>query len=1438
MSRAPEARSISKPRVVIGALAALILAIAPAVLTAGPANAATASVTLTPATAAAESNTNTTFTLGVTCNGPGNCNGMVVSIPTNAVTGNGTRTDFGTWISGAACPGITRAVSGGQLTFTYATLAPGSLNCAFTVRSPEYTTLNGAVATLTPTVSGPGLPTVTGSPARLTVSAGHNVSTAISGQNKVLTGATFSYALSLTCGADRQYDGDIGLSAIHLEVALPANFVFAGYTPRNTLPGTYTTPAVGSSGGTFVFDDPTGAACGNPPLNIDNRIVINIRGSITGPAGTTGCASATSTFTYIDRTVPESQTASTSPCPTVVTLATIVSKVASTQSMGNVGQYLFNGSRYAYTFPGDWDQTQSSLSYAIRMATNPAAIAAGVAYAVNDPLPCLNNLSGIIYSSNASGVLCQNPGFIPVRITATGFTPTSGDSVHLLFADGTTADIPFAAGAWTMPTAPASPIAEIQFPPFASEGTNTASAMVFTVDGYASSAAVPGRVLRNTMTTQAYLADASDPTGSPIGNPQTGVANAGLADQEADPADSGAAIFQPLLVNTLTGACTANVGLRTASGRANNLEITKGPSEAIYVNYLAPAGATITSTTVSPTLREIYSTSRQYPAGALAATVTANYNGTGRTMYAWTIPAGTITLPGVYDILAFQFTLNLPAGCAGTYPSDMTIGYGAPLASCIWTNFVSPFAQDPPLAPTNNNDLDTNGSPITGNYCGYSNPITVAAVNAGFNIVKQVQGSLDAAPAPVGTTGKVGASGGEATFAVTFSNSGSVVLTDPVFYDLLPRVGDTQTTTLDPRDSQFAVTLLSLGTLPAGVTVQYSTAENPCRPEVLAVNPGCTTDWSAAAPVPLSSTTALRYTRAGTLAVSGGGTSSFTVQYDVTTPAITPGRIAFNSVGANASAGGNPVGAAESTRVGLEADGQPAIVKTSSVPTYDALGDSITFTYTVTNEASVPVSDVSVTDQFTSAATGSSPGSVTCVTLTAPAGACTSAASTDLLANQTATFTMSYTVRQEDVDFGLITDQATVTASPGRGPALSNTSNAVTVDAVQSPALSLTKSVNPTTVDGAGDVVAYSFLVTNTGNVTLTSLGVSETAFTGNGSTPAASCPTSTLAPSAVVTCTASYTMTQADIDAGSVDNTAIAAAELAGVGVQSLGSSAQVTVTQDPSLTLTKSANLASVGSAGQAITYSFLVVNDGNVTIDGIDVTEVSFSGSGVLSAISCPGTVLGPTDDMTCSATYSVTQADIDSGSLDNEAAVTGDDPGGVVIPAPPTSTVTTPVVFAPALTIVKTADVTHVTSPGTDIHYRFQVINNGNTTLSGLTVVETAFSGAGAMSSISCPATTLAPTAQTICTADYTVVARDASAANISNTAEANASYMFAGAPITVTSATSTALVAVDPAVGLATTGSAPPIGAGVAGGVAVLLGIALLHLGRRRRRTIR
>ena len=68
-------------------------------------------------------------------------------------------------------------------------------------------------------------------------------------------------------------------------------------------------------------------------------------------------------------------------------------------------------------------------------------------------------------------------------------------------------------------------------------------------------------------------------------------------------------------------------------------------------------------------------------------------------------------------------------------------------------------------------------------------------------------------------------------------------------------------------------------------------------------------------------------------------------------------------------------------------------------------------------------------------------------------------------------------------------------------------------------------------------MISYSYAVTNTGNVTLAGpVTVADDKAT-------VTCPAGGLAPGASMTCTASYTITQADLDSGSVKNTAKASA-------------------------------------------------------------------------------------------------------------------------------------------------------------------------------------------------------------------------------------------------------------------------------------------------------
>jgi hypothetical protein len=107
------------------------------------------------------------------------------------------------------------------------------------------------------------------------------------------------------------------------------------------------------------------------------------------------------------------------------------------------------------------------------------------------------------------------------------------------------------------------------------------------------------------------------------------------------------------------------------------------------------------------------------------------------------------------------------------------------------------------------------------------------------------------------------------------------------------------------------------------------------------------------------------------------------------------------------------------------------------------------------------------------------------------------------------------------------------------------------------PALTLVKSATESSYYAAGQTINYNYLVTNTGNVTLSAVGVVDAHVGLNG----LSCPDSTLAPSAAETCTAAYQVTPADISAGSIVNTATAQGVAPGTAtpISSLASSVTV---------------------------------------------------------------------------------------------------------------------------------------------------------------------------------------------------------------------------------------------------------------------------------------
>ncbi len=491
------------------------------------------------------------------------------------------------------------------------------------------------------------------------------------------------------------------------------------------------------------------------------------------------------------------------------------------------------------------------------------------------------------------------------------------------------------------------------------------------------------------------------------------------------------------------------------------------------------------------------------------------------------------------------------------------------------------------------------------------------------------------------------------------------------------------------------------------------------------------------------------------------------------------GRI-DNSADATARTPGGATVVAPTATATVSVNAAPALrlTKTPTPRTATAAGTPVAYAFAVTNSGNVTISGLAVADTFSAPA---GPGSaVTCPTDPVAPG-------------QTVTCPSSYTLTQADVDGGTVNNSAVARGRTPAGTAVSSAPATARVQVAAQPQLSLTKTASPTGVGAADALVRYGFGVTNTGNVTITDPVVAETRFSGRGTAPAVTCPaTPSLAPGATLACSAGYTVVQADVDAGGIDNTAVARGSApGGAPVSSEPASARVDVNRTDALDLALSADRTGYELAGQQVTYSFAVTNDGNTTLSLVDVLDPTFSGTGTTPDPVCPSgaSQLSPGASTTCTATYTITQADVDAGRLDLSARATGTPPDGGTAALSTSRSLALLGSRTDGLSVTKTANPTAVGAEGQTVTYAVVVANTGNTTLTGVAPSEAAFTGSGGTPELTCPAgTTLQPGTSLTCRARYVATQADLDAGGFDNTATAAATSPTG--PVGATSSTAT------------------------------------------------
>jgi hypothetical protein len=280
--------------------------------------------------------------------------------------------------------------------------------------------------------------------------------------------------------------------------------------------------------------------------------------------------------------------------------------------------------------------------------------------------------------------------------------------------------------------------------------------------------------------------------------------------------------------------------------------------------------------------------------------------------------------------------------------------------------------------------------------------------------------------------------------------------------------------------------------------------------------------------------------------------------------------------------------------------------KMASAPTVRD-GDTVIYTYQVTNDGNEDLLSVNLTDD-------------TCAPVTGPSG------DTGILGRLEIGETWTYTCSQ--VLHATTTNLATVTATSATGVLLTDSdSETVTVTPIY-PALTIAKQASESTVV-SGDTVLYSYQVTNIGDVELTQVTVTD-----DKCSPVVGLQGATLAVGATADFTCSQSLTATTTNVGSVT------ADHQGGGTVSDDSDPVTVNVIRPELTIVKSASTTTI-DPGDFVQFTYVVQNTGDDPLTNLVVSDNKCSPVfGPQNSTLSPG----QTGVFTCSQTLNETTTNI--------------------------------------------------------------------------------------------------------------------------------------------------------------------------------------------------
>ncbi|TYP72422.1 DUF7507 domain-containing protein [Paenibacillus methanolicus] len=578
-------------------------------------------------------------------------------------------------------------------------------------------------------------------------------------------------------------------------------------------------------------------------------------------------------------------------------------------------------------------------------------------------------------------------------------------------------------------------------------------------------------------------------------------------------------------------------------------------------SYTLPDGRTFSQSSVSNTVTIPVSAPnvavvKSTPSTALAVGDTVTYS-------------TSVTNSGIDSVNNVQFTDPLPAGTA-LVPGSVTVD-----------GIVRP-----------------DGNPATGIIIGSLTPGQVVVIN--FNA------TVTTLPDPAVLNNQSSVTFTSGVFSgVTFSN----ITTTPVFQPILSAVksagttaatvGDTVTYTINLSNTgNYGATVTLTDTIPTGTVFLTNSVLVGGQPV-----PGA--DPSTGIPL-------------------GIVTTSVDVSFSVVVESLPPNQLLTNQASATYTftlPDGRTLGGSLSSNTVTIPVSAPNIAIVKSTPAIDAVvGDTITYTITVTNSGIANISNAVLTDAIPIGASFV-PNSVTVDGLPRPGAIPSNGVSLGTIAPGgfvTAAFSVSVTNLPEPPELG---NRASVTFTSGAfsGSALSN----LVVTPVYQPIIILLKSANTTNAT-VGDTINYLLFVTNTGNLPATATVTDQIpvggAFVPNsvlvngvpqpGADPTTGIPVGIVNPGEMVSVTVSLQVTVDTLPIGQqLVNQAAASFTYSPpdgrVLTGSVDSNTLVIPVSSPDVSVVKS-TAAIDAVVGDMITYSIAITNNGISPVNNVVLVD----------------------------------------------------------------------------------------------------------------------------------------------------------------------------------------------------------------------------------------